>query len=254
MGQVRCQPTAIAVKTANRNFYDHIAGHYEALDGRRTPALRYWLRAKLKYLKSQVPGEKMLDLGTGSGVVTACAQGIFDQRVGVDISYNMLSSSQSSWEMGAVADVDLLPFSNHSFDLVTGFAVLHHLYAFDPLIREIARVLKPGGICYTDHDMDLAFRNRFKRSLALYRWVKQFSGKHGPAGRKIDPRLHQLTEYQANGIDSQRLLLQFKSKGFSVRSQYHWFGLAWLIDQILGVRDFKQGWAPLFAMTAQKGS
>lgn len=46
---------------------------------------------------------------------------------------------------GRVADAERLPFADDSFDLVVGHAVLHHIPDLPTTMREILRVLKPGG-------------------------------------------------------------------------------------------------------------
>jgi len=46
---------------------------------------------------------------------------------------------------GRVADAEELPFAEGSFDLVVGHAVLHHLPDVERALREVLRVLRPGG-------------------------------------------------------------------------------------------------------------
>jgi len=43
-----------------------------------------------------------------------------------------------------------IPFADASFDLITCFAVLHHIPNVSSVISEIARVLRPGGFCLLD--------------------------------------------------------------------------------------------------------
>jgi SAM-dependent methyltransferase len=46
---------------------------------------------------------------------------------------------------GKVADAETLPYDDDSFDLVVGHAVLHHIPDVEQSLREVLRVLKPGG-------------------------------------------------------------------------------------------------------------
>ncbi|HLY33887.1 MAG TPA: methyltransferase domain-containing protein, partial [Jatrophihabitantaceae bacterium] len=46
---------------------------------------------------------------------------------------------------GRVADAERLPYDDESFDLVVGHAVLHHIPDVELALREVLRVLKPGG-------------------------------------------------------------------------------------------------------------
>ena len=83
--------TARDVKDANQRLYDAVAEDYEAIDGRRSPALQAWLRGRMAEVRDRAPGGRLLDLGTGSGLVTRCAEGLFDCRVGADISPQMVA-------------------------------------------------------------------------------------------------------------------------------------------------------------------
>ena len=46
---------------------------------------------------------------------------------------------------GRVADAEPLPYDDDTFDLVVGHAVLHHIPDVEQALREVLRVLKPGG-------------------------------------------------------------------------------------------------------------
>ncbi|MER3437397.1 MAG: ubiquinone biosynthesis protein UbiE [Chloroflexota bacterium] len=97
------------------------------------------------------PGERLLDLGTGTGryAVAAAARGA--RVVGVDASRAMLSvarerfhaSSQPIWLVRA--DLARLPFPDETFDAAV--AVTSLCFVADPLavLREARRVLRPGG-------------------------------------------------------------------------------------------------------------
>ena len=46
---------------------------------------------------------------------------------------------------GTATDAEDLPYEDDTFDLVCGHAVLHHIPDLDLAMREVMRVLKPGG-------------------------------------------------------------------------------------------------------------
>ena len=46
---------------------------------------------------------------------------------------------------GRVADAETMPYADATFDLVVGHAVLHHIPDVELALREVLRVLKPGG-------------------------------------------------------------------------------------------------------------
>ena len=44
-----------------------------------------------------------------------------------------------------MADAERIPYDDGTFDLVVGHAVLHHIPDVEQSLREVLRVLKPGG-------------------------------------------------------------------------------------------------------------
>ncbi|VAX22977.1 hypothetical protein MNBD_NITROSPINAE04-2045 [hydrothermal vent metagenome] len=240
------------VKSANRKFYDAISENYEQVDGRRSDTLKSWLRQTLEDLRRKAPGGVLLDIGAGGGVVTSCAEGLFDLRVGLDISQKILAANSASFDHGVAADIDYLPVSDASVDMVTCFATLHHLYSFDGLSSEIARALKPGGIFYSDHDMDKAFHDRFKILLAIYRKINNAKTAYKSVCGDIDDELYDLSEWGRDGIDSEALIENLDSLGFSVEPCFHWYGLGRVTDILFGQKARSKQWAPLVSIRAVK--
>jgi ubiquinone/menaquinone biosynthesis C-methylase UbiE len=95
----------------------------------------------------------VLDVGTGKGFTSLELARRGFPVTSVDIS--------EEWMRGAfliakaagvddlidfhIADANELPFSNETFNLVTFVNAIHHMEDFSGALREIARVLKPGG-------------------------------------------------------------------------------------------------------------
>jgi len=249
----RHDATPDQVRDANRRFYNAIAERYEEIDRRRSPGLEAWLRGKLVALRQRAQGGRLLDLGAGGGLVARCAQGVFGLRVGLDVSPRILAVHRGAFDLAVAGDVAALPFADSTFDAVTCFAVLHHLYAFEGLAREVVRVLRPGGVFYSDHDMELRFHQRFRWPLALYRRLVNAKARYRRASREISPELYDLTEWHNEGVDSLKLMGLFEAAGCRVEATYHWFGLSPLCDRLFGARPRRRGWAPLFSLVATKG-
>lgn len=101
------------------------------------------------------PYRSALDIGCGTGFfsLNLVSAGVL-ARDGVavsDISPGMVEAAQRNAAAlglsveGRVADAETLPFADASFDVVVGHAVLHHLPDVEQALREVLRVLKPGG-------------------------------------------------------------------------------------------------------------
>jgi ubiquinone/menaquinone biosynthesis C-methylase UbiE len=96
-----------------------------------------------------MPGEKVLDVGCSSGIwLDRLRQQFGVDGVGVDISANSLRDAvrASSKDIAYVGgDISYLPLQDGLFDVVFCLDVLEHVADQDRCLREMVRVLKPGG-------------------------------------------------------------------------------------------------------------
>lgn len=116
--------------------------------------------------------ERVLDLACGTGDITFAlgAQLPRGEAVGVDITQEMIDIAQSKKSERSIAnvafqqgDIMRLPFEDSSFDHVTCGYALRNVPDVELALREIARVLKPGGrFC----SLDFAHPDN-----AIYRWA-----------------------------------------------------------------------------------
>jgi SAM-dependent methyltransferase len=106
--------------------------------------------ANLRFLEAAralIPGADMLEIGTGTGVMLhallergMCARG-------VEINPALIAESRKWFGELPVLPVSgvELPFPDASFDLVVSFDVFEHIRDSDAHLREVSRVVKPGG-------------------------------------------------------------------------------------------------------------
>lgn len=92
------------------------------------------------------PGEKVLEVGCGPGFILAEA-GAAGCLAGVDVSPKMLQAARERAPNahGVRGAVERLPFHDGIFDLAYGRSVLHHVLDTRSMVREVARVVRPGG-------------------------------------------------------------------------------------------------------------
>ncbi|MBK8268879.1 MAG: class I SAM-dependent methyltransferase [Planctomycetes bacterium] len=240
------------VRTANRRLYDAIGSRYENIDGRRDESLFRWIRKTLTQLSHRHGNGDLLDLGTGSGVVIRAAGDLFENCIALDLSPSMLASIRVNGAHRIAADVDHLPFRDESMDVITCFAVLHHLVDSERLAREVARVLRPGGVFWSDHDIELKFCRRFRGPLSLYRRLRGADRHYMDGQSRLDRKTYDLAECRESGVDSSQTFDDFKRANLDTTACFHWFGLTPLTNRLFSNRMFPKGWAPLLRMIAVK--
>lgn len=85
-----------------------------------------------------------LDVGCGSGVHSPVFRAQGWQAVGCDLSWGQLQHARSRLSV-AVADVAHLPFRTSSLDVVAATLIHTDVQDWGAALREVARVLRPGG-------------------------------------------------------------------------------------------------------------
>ncbi len=115
--------------------------------GRLSP---YWGEhaARYHFALPRIGGKVVLDIAVGTGYGLGILRRSAKQIVGVDVDPVAVEAAKG--ECGPNASVMLadglsLPFANESFDAVTSFETLEHLYERKQFLSELRRVLKPGG-------------------------------------------------------------------------------------------------------------
>ena len=97
------------------------------------------------------PGARMLDYGCGAGRMVAEARKSGLNMYGADVYYGGSATRSEAERSGLVGTAIFevrggrLDFADSFFDLVTNNQVLEHVEDLDAVLREIDRVLRPGG-------------------------------------------------------------------------------------------------------------
>jgi ubiquinone/menaquinone biosynthesis C-methylase UbiE len=134
--------------------FDRIAVEYD--ESLPAHVMAHLLRRRVRLATELQPSGRVLDVGCGTGVFLDALSGDRHERMGVDVSEEMLAVAAERGIATRRAGADDLPFSPESFDLVVSIACLHHL--IDPRVvagalREMARVVRPGGsVLVWDHN------------------------------------------------------------------------------------------------------
>ncbi len=131
-------------KRATLEHFEREGADQETLQQGLVDAAYY--RRKIVALLPERPGVTV-DLGCGSGELARLLAEHTSQLVCVDQSPNMLDLAREQCPLAdfRIGSVEHLPLSEAEADTVVSSMVLHHLPDPDGSVREIARVLKPGG-------------------------------------------------------------------------------------------------------------
>jgi len=149
----------IQQKTASQAFKTRDASSYDAVTNQfdlYTKRLSRPLVARLISLAQPRPSERILDVGTGTGIVALQAAeqvGRNGKVVGIDLSEGLLARAKAKAERAGFSeqvkfsrmDAEALELEDQSFDAVLSLFALFHFPNPLSAIKEMFRVLSPGG-------------------------------------------------------------------------------------------------------------
>jgi ubiquinone/menaquinone biosynthesis C-methylase UbiE len=123
---------------------------------------RFYEAPLLARLGGRVPGARVLEIGCGSGYGTQLIIDRFGAATvdAVDLDPRAVAAAQRRlavyddrvWvTLGSATDLtEALGATNAGYDAVFDFAAIHHVQDWRAALREVARVLRPGGRFFFD--------------------------------------------------------------------------------------------------------
>lgn len=133
-------------------LFDRIAGTYDRLNhGLSLNIDRLWRRKTVRLMQ---PAQHVLDvaIGTADLTIEMLRRGKAEQVTGIDLSDQMMAIGQKKtdkYQMSNVrfihANAQQMPFEKDTFDAVTCAFGCRNFQDLDEGLREMYRVLKPGG-------------------------------------------------------------------------------------------------------------
>jgi 2-polyprenyl-6-hydroxyphenyl methylase/3-demethylubiquinone-9 3-methyltransferase len=141
---VTATPPAHAPRDARALAYDALGERFDAVMN------RYDLERRIALVLDHVPrdaGRATLEVGCGLGYLSVRLRERGLEPVSVDIAGSLLRSGRSRGRLAepVQADALALPFPDRRFDLVVSSDCVEHTPAPRGAVREMARVLRPGG-------------------------------------------------------------------------------------------------------------
>jgi len=159
------------VLRVNELFYDLIDDRYDEVHSEMVEAEhRRWREQIARYIDAGRP-LTIADIGSGAGLVGLTILDLLkkdDTFICADLSSGMLQRARAALEPvadGRTLDFRkiersppiVLPFDDASIDIVTMNSVLHHVEETDDFLREVERILKPGGVFVIGHEPNRRF-------------------------------------------------------------------------------------------------
>jgi ubiquinone/menaquinone biosynthesis C-methylase UbiE len=139
------------------------------------------LFSKLSKVRVPLAGDTLLDVGCGTGAVTAALERHGINATGIDVVEEFVRVAQELHPSSVflVGEAEELPFASESFTFVTLASVLEHVRDWRLTLAEAARVLAPGGVLY------LHTSNRLWPFQAEIRYFPGFGYLPGQLQRRI---------------------------------------------------------------------
>ncbi|GGB10514.1 class I SAM-dependent methyltransferase [Agarivorans gilvus] len=111
------------------------------------------VRQIIKSLSKDLGNEsKLIDFGCGTGFILNLSKDLFSELHGVDITPEMINrvDTSSGNIILNISKAEKTPYKNNEFDMATAYSFMDHLSSPNVFLKEVHRVLKPGGIFYSD--------------------------------------------------------------------------------------------------------
>lgn len=153
-------------------------------------ASQRWIKTPLLFGQlGSLSGQRVLEIGCGRGVGLKILLGLGAADVlGIDVDPRMIRLAQErlagkgSRARTEIGDAEAIQAPDASFDSVFDFGILHHVPGWPRALREVARVLRPGGTFYFEDILRGLTTMWPARILFDHPQTSQFSGGEFRAG------------------------------------------------------------------------
>jgi ubiquinone/menaquinone biosynthesis C-methylase UbiE len=167
----------------NKEVHDGISGKYDCLHNEifnpiEQQRLDKALSTAIKAVKIDSKPLSALDYGSGSGNLTRHLIEAGINTVSADVSEGFLNLIERNFSHTGLSKTqkingkDLSGFETDQFDLVATYSVLHHVPDYMQIVKEMCRVLKPGGVLYIDHEVNESYYQRTEEYLEFLKQAR----------------------------------------------------------------------------------
>lgn len=222
---------------ANAGEYNK-SPHFRPENQEKVRSILLRLTGQLKDAKAA----KVIDFGCGTGFMIHLMTDLFQEVHGIDITQDMMKQVDRS--SGNVflheSMAENTPFEEGTFDFATAYSFMDHLFDYKDFLQEVHRVLKTGGVFYSDlnpnRDFILAIANAEKAAGEMLQvtpiverevlgalhngeYYQKNYGMDGALLEKAEP-----IKSLSKGFDALEVLRAARDIGFSkCHVEYEWF-------------------------------
>lgn len=224
---------------ANIALHSRMSDDYSTCEPHFRPENIQKVEDKLKPVIEATNAKRLLDLGCGTGFMINIAKKYVQEIHGVDVTQAMMDKVDKSGHATIVLhnhDTGSFPVEEGSFDVVTGYSFLHHLYDVVPTLQTAYKALRTGGQFYADLDPNYYFWegvNQLDRNGQYDGIVKReiemvtYKDEDIEKNFGVDKDVFNQAEFGKNikgGFREEELVAALKNIGFTdVQFFYHWF-------------------------------
>jgi ubiquinone/menaquinone biosynthesis C-methylase UbiE len=227
------------------------------------------VEANLVAAISQGGSNRLLDLGCGTGFMINIAKKYVAEIHGIDVTRAMLDKVDTSGTCLIKlfeAESGAFPVEEQTYNVVTSYSFLHHLYDITPTLTTAYRALKSGGVFYADLDPNYYFwkdvnaldRDRIYDPI-VKREIEAVHYKDEDIERNfgVPKEVFNQAEYGKNvagGFKEDDLKKKLGDVGFKgVIFFYHWFlGQGMLINDVAYAQEDRFKYAEIMNNMLQK--
>jgi ubiquinone/menaquinone biosynthesis C-methylase UbiE len=174
------------------------------------------------------PKSMIMDFGCGSGNSVHQLRELGYQTFGCDLQFkDPNANTEAMKQKGIIRLIDLqnyaLPFETGSFDAVFSDQVFEHVQDYSQALSEIARVLKPDGLClhifpsrYTpiEPHVSVPFASVIKSYWWLYLWAAmgiRSETQRGKSAKETAVENYDYLKHRTNYLPKQRIVKEFRA-------------------------------------------
>ena len=160
---------------------------------------------KLKEILAKLDKPRILDVGTGGGNFIKLLSSVYDNYesiVGIDQLEIAISSSSKNFEDKRISFLQMdafnMSFEDNKFDVVCLSNSLHHLRDVAGILKEMERVLKPGGTLLINEMMQDHLTTRQITHLKLHHFAAEIDRERGQTHNETFKRTEIIEVLEAN--------------------------------------------------------